>query len=101
MTRHITREEAHKLNSTANELKYNSNIEWTRFNYCQAYTSNLLQNRYYLIKSYNTIVGLVDTFNNEVIELGKYSRTTSKQFTQICNQVFRGYNRVLSPVANW
>ena len=101
MTRRITREEALNLNRLANELKYESGIEWERFNYCQAYTSNLINNRYYLIKSYSTVVGIVDTFTNEIIELGKYSRTTSKQFSQIHNQVFRGYERILSPIANW
>lgn len=66
---------------------------WFRFNSCQAYTSGILEDRYILIKSYSTIVGLVDIANQMFYEIGKYSRTTSKQITQIHNQKFSSFSR--------
>ena len=76
-------------------------IDWVRFNYCNAYTTagalieiTIGNEDYYVlpIMSYTTIVGFV--YNNVVYEVGKYSRTTSKQFTQICNAYFSDYDRV-------
>lgn len=80
------------------------NTKFTRFNYCQAYigekqqlTIDNVTYNYRLVKSYYTITGFVDLDNGIFYELGKYSQTTSKQMTQIYNQVFRGIcdNRVL------
>ena len=68
-------------------------IQWTRVGYKQAWTSNVLQKRYILIKSYQTIVGIVDLQDEEFFEIGKYSPTTSKQVTQIYNSMFRNCNR--------
>ena len=68
-------------------------INWNRVGYKQAWTSQCLRGRYFLIKSYNTIVGIVDVQDNEFFEIGKYSPTTSKQITQIHNSMFRSCNR--------
>lgn len=71
---------------------------WTRFNQCNAYTGNMFYitdddgkvHKCIPIKSYRTIVGFADTTDDIIYEYGKYSRTTSKQFSQISHQVF-GY----------
>lgn len=77
-----------------------SNIHWVRFNYCNAYTTGgalievtIGNDDYYVlpIMSYTTVVGFA--YNGVVYEIGKYSRTTSKQFTQICNTYFSDYKR--------
>lgn len=60
-------------------------IEWKQFRHCNAYISNCILNRYFLVKSYNTIVAVIDDQNGELYELGKWSKTTSKQVTQIFN----------------
>lgn len=61
----------------------NCNPVWIRFNYCQAWISG----GYFgvkLVKSYSTIVGVIkdDTLWRDQ----KYSRTTSKQITQIAHK---------------
>ena len=58
-------------------------ITWKRFRNCNAYISNCILNRYFLVKSYNSIVAVIDDQEGELYELGKWSRTTSKQVTQI------------------
>ena len=83
----------------ANELK--DKAEWKRFNYTAAATSQEINGRYYLIKSYATIVGLVDDLEKKMYEFGKYSSTTSKQFTQIHNQIFNDCERILIKETNW
>lgn len=83
---------------TARELSSwpgSDSIRWQRFNYCQAWTSQCLRNRFYLIKSYRTIVGIVDDQEGDFFELGKYSQTTSKQVTQIHNRLFPDTKRQL------
>ena len=60
-------------------------ITWKRFRHCNSYISNCILNRYFLVKSYNTIVAVIDDQEGELYELGKWSRTTSKQVTQIFN----------------
>lgn len=62
-----------------------SEVTWKQFRHCNAYISNCLFNRYFLIKSYNTIVAVIDDQQGELYELGKWSKTTSKQVTQIFN----------------
>ena len=95
----ITELEGKNLNSLANGMRFD--CMWCQFHHCQAWFSDLQKERYILIRSYNTIVGLVDTYEKVAYELGKYSRTTSNQFTRIMNERFRGYERVLSPITNW
>lgn len=59
------------------------NPEWTRFNYCQAWISD----GYFgvkLVKSYSTIVGVIK--DDTLWWDRKYSRTTSKQITQIAHK---------------
>lgn len=84
----------------ANELKY-SVSKWNRFRSCQAYVSDVIDGRFQLIKSYKTIVGMVDHDNDKVYEFGKYSRTTSKQFTQIMGSMFRSYDREFIDECNY
>lgn len=68
-------------------------VGYRQFRKCNAYISELLDDGYYLIKSYYTIVGLVDVANKQFYEIGKYSQTTSKQVTQIYNSEFRNCTR--------
>lgn len=46
------------------------------------------------IVSYDTVVGFADLDTQVVYEYGKYTPTTSKQFTQICRYRFPYYERV-------
>ena len=87
-------ENTERLLMKAKELCDRYGIGWAQFHSCKAYISEEIDDRYILIKSYHTIVGIADTETKEICEIGKYSRTTSKQFTQICNQRFRNYNRL-------
>lgn len=69
-------------------------VTWQRFRQCNAYISNCILNRYFLVKSYNTIVAVIDDQEGELYELGKWSRTTSKQVTQIFNMSdYESYNK--------
>ena len=84
-----------QINNTANSIlsKCKSStmhcaitgVKWRQFHNCQAWISTCIGNRYFLIKSYNTIVAVIDDQNGELYELGKWSVTTSKQVTQIYN----------------
>ena len=89
-------------NDIINSLQSKSHIiEWVRFNHCNAYTTagalvnvTIGNDEFYVlpIMSYTTVVGF--WYDNVVYEIGKYSHTTSKQFTQICNTNFSGYERI-------
>ena len=70
---------------TSTTYCFTPEVTWKQFRHCNAYISNCLFNRYFLIKSYNTIVAVIDDQQGELYELGKWSRTTSKQVTQIFN----------------
>lgn len=63
---------------------------WERFNYCQAWTTlddySWNGGPYKLVKSYSTIVGVIDICNGILWWEQKYSPTTSKQLTQIANK---------------
>lgn len=87
-------ENTQRLLEIAKKLSSRYGIGWARFHSCNAYVSEELDDRYILIKSYSTIVGIADTETKEFLEIGKYSRTTSKQCTQIYNQRFRNYTRL-------
>ena len=92
----IKREEILNL---VNTLVETNNIEWTRFDSKKAWFSNLLRtadgHEYRLLKSYETIVVLVDINNGKYYELGKWSSTTSKQVTQFFNEYYRNWERYL------
>lgn len=75
------------------------NADWKRFNSCNAWIADM--GDFSLIKSYDTIVGLADHAEQIMYEFGKYSMTTSKQFTQICNQIFRDFKRINIGITNW
>ena len=62
-----------------------SDVAWKRFRHCNAYISSCIGNRYFLVKSYNTVVAVIDDQTGDLYELGKWTRTTSKQVTQIYN----------------
>lgn len=68
-------------------------LKWKRFNNCSAYTATYSK-RYDIIKSYTTIVGLVDKDDMVMYELGKWSPTTTKQMTQIHRQLYPAYEFV-------
>ena len=67
----------------------NCHLEWKQFGKKQCYHSECIfndetQNFYKLVRSYNTIVAI--WYDDNFIELGKWSSTTSKQVTQFYNQ---------------
>ena len=90
------------VNEIVNALQgMRDHIDWIRFNHCNAYTTvsssfaeTIGYDGYYVqpIMSYTTVVGFAH--NGIVYEVGKYSRTTSKQFTQIFNTYYPDYKRV-------
>lgn len=77
-----------QINAIAKNLLYKLdtyNRKWTRFGSKQCWVSDCINNRYFLVKSYSTIVAIIDDQNGELFELGKWSVTTSKQITQLYN----------------
>lgn len=60
-------------------------ISWVQFNKKNAYVSNCIKNRYFIVRSYNTIVAIIDDQEGVLFELGKWTTTTSKQVTQLYN----------------
>ena len=73
---------------------------WIRFRSCQAWITEFdIYNSAYgvyfgMVKSYNTIVAIVDHSRKKFIRLGKWSRTTSKQSTQIHNVLYPDYEDI-------
>lgn len=72
--------------SLAKDLVYSIpyGTKFNRIRSMNAYTTDAIEidgNYYRFLKSYNTIVGIVDYGNNTFTEFGKYSVTTSKQVT--------------------
>lgn len=77
-------------------------IHFKRFHSCNAYYSDPVSIGEYTVrflKSYSTIVGVVFYDEDTVTEFGKYSVTTSKQFTQMYNELFShyGFSREFNP----
>lgn len=75
------------------------NTRWKQFFKCQAWVSDRIYCSannvdFRLIKSYNTIVGIIDYTNSRHIRLGKWSRTTSKQQTRIHNVYCRDFETI-------
>lgn len=71
----------------------NCHLEWRQFGCKQCYYSDCVfndetQNFYKIVRSYNTIVAIL--YDDNFIELGKWSKTTSKQITQFYNQKVDG-----------
>ena len=84
---------------------YSNGVIFNQFRSCNAYVSEPIFNSafgvmFQLVKSYNTIVGFVNHTTKEYIELGKWSRTTSKQVTQIHNAMFSNFERKFIDLAN-
>ena len=69
----------------ASTQHYPIGTEFYQFRKCQAWISECINHRYFLVKSYNTIVAVIDDQLGKLYELGKWSTTTSKQVTQIFN----------------
>ncbi len=77
-----------QINATARIIMEKCNSytgAWTRFGSKQCWVSDCISNRYFLVKSYSTIVAVIDDQQGELYELGKWSVTTSKQVTQLYN----------------
>ena len=62
--------------------------EWIQFRHCQAWYQRDPYDRVW-IKSYDTLVACIDT-DDKLYRFGWWSRTTSKQTTQIYNALVRG-----------
>lgn len=69
--------------------------KYFQFHGCQAWWSELLEEKYTLFKSYDTVVAIVNRETKCFIELGKWSRTTSKQVTRFYNDFYSDYRRIL------
>lgn len=63
--------------------------EWIRFRRCQAWYQRDPYDRVW-IKSYDTLMACIDT-DDKLYRFGWWSRTTSKQTTQIYNALVRGF----------
>lgn len=94
MRTQVNERTAENVNFTANLILNNCkvstthclmDVKWKRFGSKQCWVSNCIHNRYFLVKSYNTIVAVIDDQTGELFELGKWSTTTSKQVTQLYN----------------
>lgn len=87
------------VNDIRNQLQANRlNIKWNKFNSCNAYIGELTEviigNDSYMVypvMSYTTVVGFC--CKDGFYEIGKYSRTTSKQVTQIFNSYYSHMER--------
>ena len=92
----------HLANDIINQLQSVSHqTEWERVNYTNSYIGNMQVviigedvHPVTPIKSYDTVVAFVHWDSGYLVEVGKYSRTTSKQITQIHNNHFRFRERV-------
>ena len=79
---------------------YGKGIEWEmQFRHCQAWLSITIYCSAYditftLMKSYNTVVAVIDHTNEKFVRLGKWSTTTSKQSTQIHNSLYPSYEDI-------
>lgn len=68
---------------------------WMRFDHKQAWYTGTIDGQFGLLKSYSTIVAVIDTTNHKYYELGKWSPTTSKQVTQFFNRYYSSFERYL------
>lgn len=75
------------------ELQVKNSMRWSQVDQKQLYLSQMLDGNFQLIKSYATVVGLVDHANDTMYEIGKYSKTTSCQITHLQRNVLSGYKR--------
>lgn len=79
-------------------------LKYNRFKSCNAYIASEeitvkdgetnTWHRVRVIKSYNTVVAFYDYNEHCFCEIGKFSRTTSKQLTQIFNTYYYGDGRL-------
>lgn len=99
----MTQEYRHELS------EYRIKKDFTKFRYTSAKIRNCskIYREYYdddrpvaltfytPIISYETCTAIADDTNKVFYEIGKWSRTTSRQMTQIYNEYYRDYQRVL------
>ena len=94
MRKQVNERTAENVNFMANEILRKCKasttycfmgVTWKQFGSKQCWVSSCIHNRYFLVKSYNTIVAVIDDQTGELFELGKWSVTTSKQVTQLYN----------------
>lgn len=71
-------------------------VNWTQIDNKRLYVSQKLLDRFYLIRSYETIVGVVDEATGRFLEMGKYSPTTSKQINYIYRSRFSSCERLFT-----
>jgi hypothetical protein len=83
---------AEECNTFPNSLS----VKWTRIGSKNLYISQRMRSRYYLIKSYQTIVGIVDEDTFTFLEMGKYSPTTSRQISFIYKDKFSYCDRLFT-----
>ena len=82
------------VNAIVNELENHKNlINWTPYRFTNAYLGdfywvNVDGKDYHILpyRSYNTVVAFA--YKSDFYEVGKYSRTTSKQVTRIYNDFY-------------
>ena len=89
----MTKEQAIELKNKLMGTPEAMMMKWKRFRRCQAYTANYSK-RYDIIKSYTTIVGIVDKEERVMYELGKWSQTTTKQMTLIHRNIYGSFDFV-------
>ena len=81
-----------------NSIPYGT--KFNRIRSMNAYTTDAVEinGRYYrFLKSYNTIVGIIDYENGTFTEFGKYSVTTSKQVPYFYNKFKSCLTREFNP----
>ena len=81
----LTPERITEFKKLAEKASYSG--EWSQLRHCHAWYGYITRN-YIVLKSYATIVAVLDLREDVVYELGKWSPTTSRQvtwFTQLFN----------------
>lgn len=80
-------------------LEVNGKLEkenWIQFDKKQCWYSTAIEidgDLYMIVKSYKTIVAIIDNTEELFVELGKWSSTTSKQCTQFHNKFCKSFDR--------
>lgn len=83
---------AKRIADILDDVNFNT-LKWKRFGAKQCWVSECVKNRYFIVKSYSTIVAYIDDQEGTLFELGKWSSTTSKQVTQLYNlHDYESYN---------
>ena len=93
------KELSNKIRDYLQQISYKT--EWRQFRSCNAYIGNdkdiiIDKTNFNVIpfRSYDTVVGYIDTETCVLYEVGKYSQTTSKQVTQYYNTLTNVNERI-------